>query len=102
MWRIKGVRHEHADWIAPGLRCGRARRAAKAAKDAALGRRLLALAAIFDGGSRTDAARIGSVGLQTIRDWVLAFNAQGPAGLIDGKAPGKASKLNDEIGRAHV
>jgi len=46
----------------------------------------LALAEIYDGGSRTDAARIGGVGLQTIRDWVLAFNQEGPGGLIDGKA----------------
>jgi transposase len=38
---------------------------------------LLALAAIYDGGSRTEAARIGGVGLQTVRDWVLAFNAEG-------------------------
>jgi transposase len=37
----------------------------------------------------------GGVGLQTIRDWVLRFNARGPAGLIDGKAPGNASKLDD-------
>jgi transposase len=69
---------------------------AKATKDAAQGRRLLALAEIYDGGTRTDAARIGGVGLQTIRDWVLAFNADGPAGLIDGKAPGNPSKLNGE------
>jgi transposase len=71
------------------------RRVAKATKDAAQGRRLLALAEIYDGGSRTDAARIGGVGLQTVRDWVLAFNADGPAGLIDGKAPGHPSKLNE-------
>jgi transposase len=76
------------------------RRVAKATKDAAQGRRLLALAEIYDGGTRTDAARIGGVGLQTVRDWVLAFNAEGPAGLIDGKAPGKPSKLNDEQRRA--
>jgi hypothetical protein len=50
---------------------------------------------IFDGNSRGDAARIGGVGLQTIRDWVLRFNAKGPDGLIDGKAPGRAPKLND-------
>ncbi len=56
------------------------RRVAKATKDAAQGRRLLVLAAIYDGGTRTDAARIGGVGLQTIRDWVLAFNADGPTG----------------------
>jgi transposase len=71
------------------------RRVAKTTKDAAQGRRLVALAEIYDGGTRTDAARIGGVGLQTIRDWVLAFNAVGPAGLIDGKAPGNPSKLND-------
>jgi transposase len=76
------------------------RRVAKATKDAAQGRRLLALAEIYDGGTRTDAARIGGVGLQTVRDWVLAFNADGPDGLIDGKAPGKPSKLNDDRRRA--
>ncbi len=57
-------------------------------------RRLLALAQIYDGGSRGDAARIGNVGLQTIRDWVLRFNAEGPAGLIAGKAPGPRPKLS--------
>jgi transposase len=40
------------------------------------------------------AAQIGGVGLQTIRDWVLAFNARGPEGLIDGKAPGKVPLLD--------
>lgn len=76
------------------------RRVAKATKDAAQGRRLLALAEIYDGGTRTDAARIGGVGLQTVRDWVLAFNADGPEGLINGKAPGNPSKLKDEQRRA--
>jgi putative transposase len=76
------------------------RRAAKTTRNAAQGRRLLALAEVYDGGSRTDAARIGGVGLQTIRDWVLAFNAAGPEGLIDGKAPGHAPKLNEEQRRA--
>ncbi len=71
------------------------RRLAKASKDAGQSRRLLALAEIYDGGRRTDAARIGDVGLQVIRDWVLRFNAKGPDGLIDGKATGKPPKLND-------
>ena len=53
---------------------------AKRSKNAAQTRRLLALAAIYDGGSRNEAARIGGVGLQTVRDWVLAFNAEGPPG----------------------
>jgi transposase len=28
------------------------------------------------------------------RDWVLRFNAQGPAGLIDRKAPGQKARLD--------
>ena len=76
------------------------RKLAKATKNAAQGRRLLALAEVYDGGARTDAARIGGVGLQTVRDWVLRFNARGPDGLIDGKAPGTPAKLDDDQRRA--
>ncbi len=68
---------------------------ARRTRDASQGRRLLALAAIYDGGSRGDAARMGSVGLQTVRDWVLRFNAAGPDGLVDGQAPGQTPRLND-------
>jgi len=57
---------------------------------------LLALALIYDGGSRTQAAAAGGVTLQVVRDWVLRFNAHGPGGLIDRKAPGQPSRLNDE------
>ena len=49
-------------------------------------RRLLALAEIYDGRSRSEAARLGGVGLQTVRDWVLAFNAEGPEGLLNGNS----------------
>lgn len=73
----------------------RLRLLARRTGDANQGRRLLALAAIYDGGSRSDAAQIGSVGLQTVRDWVLRFNALGPDGLVDGKAPGQTPKLNE-------
>ena len=69
------------------------RRLARCSRDAKQVRRLLALAAIRDGGSRTEAARIGGVGLQIVRDWVLRFNAEGPDGLIDRKAPGKTPTL---------
>ena len=55
------------------------RRLAKRTRDATQSRRLLALAEVYDDGSRTDASRIGGVGLQIIRDWVLRFNARGPA-----------------------
>ena len=73
---------------------------AKKSKDAAQSRRLLALAEVYDGGSRGDAARIGGTQLQTVRDWVLRFNEHGPEGLIDGKAKGQTPKLNDEQRRA--
>ena len=76
------------------------RRLARGSRDAGQSRRLLALAQIYDGGTRTDAARIGVVGLQTVRDWVLAFNADGPAGLIDRKAPGHPPKLSQAQRRA--
>lgn len=69
---------------------------ARQTKDASQARRLLALASIYDGGSRADAARLGSVTAQIVRDWVVRFNARGPAGLINGKAPGKPSLLNDD------
>jgi transposase len=67
---------------------------AKGSRDPAQIRRLLALSAIYAGASRSEAAAIGGVGLQTVRDWVLAFNADGPDGLIDGKAPGARPRLN--------
>src|SRR3954465_12175992 len=79
------------DFDGPGLR-----RLAKQSKDAAQARRFLALAEIYDGGSRTDAARIGGVTLQIVRDWVLRFNEHGPEGLIHGKAPGNRPKLNED------
>ena len=71
------------------------RRAARASKDANQVRRLLALAAIYDGSSRSAAASIGGVTLQIVRDWVLKFNAHGPDGLLDRKAPGQPSRLDD-------
>ena len=73
----------------------RVRAAAKRSKDGPQARRLLALAAIYDGASRAEAARIGGVTVQIIRDWVLRFNAQGPEGLVDRKAPGQPSRLNE-------
>lgn len=67
---------------------------ARQSKDANQTRRLLALASIYDGGSRRSAAKLGGVGLQIVHDWVVHFNALGPDGLIDRKAPGPRSKLN--------
>ncbi len=57
------------------------RRFARRCRDADQVRRLLAVAVILDGGSRSEAARMGGVTLQIVRDWVLRFNAGGPDGL---------------------
>jgi transposase len=70
------------------------RAAARRSKDGPQARRLLARAAIYDGASRTEAAKIGGVTLQIVRDWVMKFNAHGPEGLIDCKPPGQPSRLN--------
>jgi hypothetical protein len=69
------------------------RRLARESKDPDQVRRLLALAMIYDGGSRTRAAEVGGVTLQVERDRVLRFNAHGPEGLIDRKPPGQQPRL---------
>ena len=71
------------------------RQFAKRAKDAAQARRLLAIAAVLDGNSREDAAKIGGMDRQTLRDWVIRFNEQGPDGLINIPSPGVPPKLDD-------
>lgn len=83
------------DCDAPGLR-----RLARNSKNANQARRLLALATIYAGGTRTQAAEMGGVGLQIVRDWVVRFNADGPAGLLDRKAPGQPALLDDTHRRA--
>ena len=87
-----GVRRDYSAGDLRGLarRCG----------DGEQVRRLLALALILDGGSRGEAAKIGGVTLQIVRDWVIRFNAEGPDGLKSRKAPGQPSILNDEQRRA--
>lgn len=64
------------------------------AKDANQARRLLALAAVREGKDRDEAARIGGMDRQTLRDWVHAYNNKGVEGLINAKAPGRKPKLN--------
>jgi transposase len=71
------------------------RLAAKRSKDGPQARRLLALAAIYEGATRTEAAKIGGVTLQIVRDWVVKFNTHGPVGLVDRKPPGQPSRLSD-------
>ena len=75
------------------------RRLARASRDAAQARRLLALAAIQDGASRTEAARIGGVGLQIVRDWVLRFNAEGSGGPCGSQGAGPAAAADARAAR---
>jgi transposase len=77
------------------------RRLAVLSRDSHQARRLLALAAVRDGMSRELAARVGAMDRQTLRDWVHAFNAHGPDGLINAKPPGAPPKLTD-VQRAEI
>ena len=80
-----------SDWDAV-----RVRAAAREAPAADQVRRLLAIAAVYEGKSRTEVARVGAMERQTLRDWVHRFNAEGPSGLIDRKAPGAPARLTAE------
>ncbi len=83
------------DFDGPGLR-----RLARNAKNADQTRRLMALASIYDGSARAEAARLAGVTVQIVRDWVERFNLRGPSGLINGKAPGNRPKLTAEMREA--
>ncbi len=72
------------------------RRLAATTKNAKQSRRLLSLAAVLDGMSRTEAARIGGMDRQTLRDWVHRFNERGPDGLKDAWSKGNPSRLSAE------
>ena len=69
------------------------RRLAGRVKNAGQARRLLAIAAVLDGASREAAAKVGGMDRQTLRDWVIRFNQQGPDGLINKCSPGAPGKL---------
>ena len=94
-WRTKEVRHVGYDSITRGFFGEAIAQLCQENQGWPQARRLLALAAIYDGAPRAEAAKMGGVGLQIIRDWVLRFNARGPDGLLNGKSPGQPSKLND-------
>src|ERR687894_2780093 len=74
---------------------GELRRLAATTKNANQSRRLLSLAAVLDGMSRTEAARIGGMDRQTLRDWVHRFNERGPEGLLDSWSRGPEPRLSE-------
>ncbi len=69
---------------------------ARQSRDTRQCRRLLALAAVAEGRGRAEAAEIGGMDRQTLRDWVHRFNGEGPEGLRDRKTDGPAPKLTPE------
>ena len=77
------------DYDAAGLR-----ELAKRSRNPRQIRRLLALAAVYAGMSRTEAARVGGMDRQTLRDWAHRFNAEGPDGLRDRPRAGRPRRLS--------
>jgi transposase len=70
------------------------RRLAASGKNANQSRRLLSIAAVLDGMSRAEAAKIGGMDRQTLRDWAHRFNEHGPDGLKDNRRPGNPRRLS--------
>jgi transposase len=79
------------DYSAAGLR-----RLAKETKSVNQSRRLLSLAAVLDGMNRADAARVGGMDRQTLRDWVHRFNEAGPEGLKEAWYGGPEPRLSPD------
>src|SRR5262245_22215565 len=91
---LRGFAMGHAIPVRTDYTAGEVRRFAQRAKDAAQARRLLAIAAVLEGASREEAAKIGGMDRQALRDWVIRFNEQGADGLINIPSPGMPPKLN--------
>ena len=72
------------------------RRAAARCRDADAARRMLAIAAVLDGKSRQEAAALGGMDRQTLRDWVHRYNAEGLDGLVNRTSPGAKPRLTPE------
>jgi transposase len=53
------------------------------------------LAAVYAGMSRADAAQVGGMDRQTLRDWAHRFNAEGPQGLRDRPRAGRPRQLTE-------
>lgn len=74
----------------------RTKAAARRSRDLDQRGRLLVLAAIYEGLSRKDAALIGGVTRQIVRDWVIRFNSDGPAGLASRRGGGRPAILRQQ------
>lgn len=83
----------HAIRLREDYDAGSVRALAGRSKDALQVRRLLSIAAVYDGMDREAAARVGGMDRQTLRDWVHRFNIDGPDGLLDRWAGGPKGRL---------
>ena len=88
---ITRTEHTSADLRALSNRCS----------DGAQVRRILALAMVLEGRSRTEAATLNGMDRQTLRDWVHRYNATGVRGLKSLRHPGRAPALS-ELQRAEL
>ena len=79
------------DYDSIQLRC-----LAKRSLDPRQVRRPLSLAAVYDGMSRTEAAKVGGMDRQTLRDWAHRFNEEGPEGLKHRSGAGRPRLLTQE------
>ena len=72
------------------------RKLAKAEANTRVARRLLAIANALSGMSRKEAAEAAGMDRQTLRDWVIRYNAHGLDGLSDCWGDGRPPKLEPE------
>ena len=72
------------------------RKLAKAESDARVSRRILAIANALYGMSREEAAQSAGMDRQTLRDWVIRYNADGIDGLADRPRDRRPPKLDAE------
>jgi len=73
----------------------RLRSQAKRSRHGGQARRRPSLAVIFDGASRSEAARLAGATLRIVLVWVRRLNAVGPDGLVDRQAPGPKPKQSE-------
>lgn len=69
--------------------------------DGAQVRRILAIAMVLEGRSRTEAAELNGMDRQTLRDWVHRYNVAGVRGLKSRRHPGRAPALT-QLQRAEL
>lgn len=72
------------------------RAAARRSKDGDQARRLLAIALVLEGQSRSEAARVMGMDRQTLRDWIIRYNEEGLEGARDRPRSGRPCRLTAE------